>query len=213
MTTPSFLYRALPEEAYARRFVHDGVVWLSNIHRYRTIVDAKRHDPDEGTARYLEPMEGRPGTGSDDLIMNTRRIFNPVLVLCVSEPSIEPEVLVTFGSHVIRINDPDALCRDLRNYFRSGPHETRGSVELCKVAYSESEPVDPSLDGRGRHRLTYAQKAIRYRAECEWRIVLIVETLHRVPGVIAKLGRRLEYCELLPNYCVNPSAGDRPPAG
>ena len=204
MTTPTFLYRAMQEEPHARKFVHEGVVWLSRIDRYRKIENLVRQDSGEGTAQYLAPMEDSAVTHPAELVKTTSSMVNPVFLLCMADPSVEPRVLARFGSHVIRIHDPNALYQDLKGYFQNGPKETRGILDLRKVSYTRDEPVDPALDERNRHRLIYSQKSVRHEAEREWRIALIVFEPPRSERAIACLEKRLEYCELLPNYSMNP---------
>jgi len=210
MRTPPFLHRAMHDERHARKFVDEGVVCLSHIDRYRRTEDPVRQDSDEGTAHYRAPLDGCNGSRPADWVRTTRSIFNPVFLLCMAGPSVEPEVLTRFGPHVIRINDPNALRRDLESYFKSVPGTATACVELRQVSYNPGEPVNLTLDERARHVFTYTQKSPSHAAECEWRIALIiVGDRPRSGQIIARLGKRLEYCDLLPNYSMNPSAGER----
>jgi hypothetical protein len=180
----------MKEEKHARAFVEEGIIRLNSLHHYRT-AEGATGDPDEGSAEYMEPLPWRPS----DLIPSRREIFNSIFLLCMSDPHVEWSALTEHGQYVIRINDPRALHRDLRNFFRKD-----GAVELRKVKYTRHQRLDRRLDDMGKHMLTYSQKAKRFMPEREWRIALITFKERYPPGTFARalLEKPLEYCEILP---------------
>lgn len=187
---PRFLYRAFKEERCAREFVEQGKIRLGNIQQYKRAVDATA-DPDEGSAEYLAPLPGLPV----EFIPNRHEILNSIFLLCMSGPGVEWSVLTQFGQHIVRINDPRALYRDVREFFgKIAP------VELLKVRYTRHQRLHPRLDDCGKHRLTYSQKAKRFSPEREWRIALIATNKRYPPEAYALAipGKRLDYCQLLP---------------
>jgi hypothetical protein len=188
LRVPRFLYRAFTKEKRAREFVEQGIIRLGNIQQYRRAEDATA-DPDEGSAEYLAPLPWRP----EEFIPNRHDIFNSIFLLCMSDPSVEWSVLTQFGQHIVRINDPRALYRDVREFFGE-----IAPVEFLKVRYTRHKRLDPRLDDWEQHRLTYSQKAKRFSPEREWRIALIA-TNERYPPeayALAVLGKRLDYCEI-----------------
>lgn len=187
-TIPPVLYRGLGEETHARAFVENGVVRLGNLDWYRKCEDPIRKDPGERTAQYREPLADRP----TELVECRRGIFNTVFVLSMSD---DMNAARRFGPFIVQINDPSALRRDLWDYYRNGVN-----VELEPVRYDRHEPVNPALDERGKHTLTFTQKAKGDERDREWRIALILlDSLSSDRYRIVDLGKRLEYCELLPS--------------
>ena len=174
------LYKHFPRREYAETLI-SGVVRFGSLDYYRSIEDAARGDPTEGTAVARHWSEGREAVvlGADGIrvidspgeVTRTSQAGNAVFIVCFTlEPSHSTQKL---GKFLVEISDPrvfidhirgslDPSCRWQRNAVVHGWHVEYDKGELCSQE-GEHDPL----------RISVTQKPREYADQKEFRIVLI----------------------------------------
>jgi hypothetical protein len=104
---PDVLYRGFSALEHARAFVDKGDIRFGWLEGYRTIEDPGRRDQNEGKALLHTPTIPEHCEG-----------LNKVYVLCCS---VDPAYVASKFPYIVRINNPEALVADIRDYVSSHP--------------------------------------------------------------------------------------------
>ena len=208
------LYRAFRLPWFADCYVEHGEIFLGRLDHYRTVEDPAARDSAEATSQYAIPLNVLGDSNSRERISFTMEVGHPVYILCASGPLVDLAFLRrTHGEHVVRIDDPMMLANEIERDLTMGGALTNRRVSWVKVAYdqgsnSDHDPLDPRELGR-----SYSQKDARFSSDCEYRLVYEIladargfnprDTLPRYQSI--RLGRRLTYCDCLPNNRLKPT--------
>jgi len=164
---PGRLIRAFAEKAHLQGFLA-GSVRLRRLDTYRTIEDQTRQDDMEGEARLIVP-----GARGKDVHYGGS-FYNPVYLLCCSEPSHLSEPLKpSLGAWIASITEPVVLLSALSSAVRV-PGRQLIDAMLLKVRYSKDSELQVAPSSEERYRLMLAQKPISFEAEREWRYALVL---------------------------------------
>ena len=119
---PSRLLRAWDKREFYERFLRAGDLRLRRLPFYKDIEDKKRVDAAEGLAQLkvpgfptritIDPKTLRPVGRSDELGHYNweLQITNPVYILCLSGPTVDPTHLRGFGDYIVEIFAPKPFC-------------------------------------------------------------------------------------------------------
>ena len=197
---PDILYRGFDAPEHARAFVNEGVIHFGRLDGYCNLEDARRRDRDEGKAQLLTPVPN-----SQDVILEEVKGRNRVYVLCCS--AADPAYVASkFGPYLVRINNPEALVADIRDYILYHPVVKNPRIYAKRVRYDRGATVvrSPSLDEWVD--IAWSQKSTFFEAEREYRIAILSGLSREGPAAdpigawafaSVELNRRLSYCDLL----------------
>ena len=200
---PDVLYRGFNALEHARAFVNEGIIRLGRLDSYCNLEDARRRDPGEGTARLRMPMPDSQDVA--DAIPTECKGRNWIYVLCCS--AADPAYVASkFGPYLVRINNPEALVADIRDYVSSHPVVKNPRIYAKRVTYDRDATVvrSPSLDELVD--IAWSQKSTFFEAEQEYRIAILSLLSREGPAadpigawafVSVELNRRLSHCDLL----------------
>jgi len=146
------------------------------------------------------------GTSSAPGYLNYQSEFvNAVFVYCFSSPpNGDPSrLLKRFGSHVVRIDDPRQLARDVVEWMTlDGRIRDKPVLECLRVVYDKGQKRSREPDFLERTQLNIMQKPSSYSEECEFRFATI-DPRPRGKRKLEEeyydvtLGRALSYAKLL----------------
>lgn len=214
--SPSGLYRAFDELAYAENLAHRGELRLRLVQSYRAIKDPSRRDESEGEIRirvetdemqtlHLEPSTLRTlGSSTGPGVLHySGEYLSPVYVLCMSSPSVELGFLRSkMGPHIVRILDSEEFVQRVAAALVPSPLSDRKVcfVDLVPVTYTKGK-LGKKPDGNDMIRMSYAQKPQEFAAECEHRLAVgFGGPLRNAPENFSiLLSDPTEFLELLPS--------------
>jgi len=189
---PKILYRAFSSEKYAREFINKGRFRLRLIDQYVTIKDKKRVDQTEGkSSSYINSTNAHVvGFFVDHLYL-----------LCTSGEEVDLNFLRTFGSFIVRINDPLALLEDIQ---KVKPVNTKMEItqkcKIEKVLYTKGQVEDFDPDSMEAIKRTFSQKPPSYQNECEYRFIVTTRPLIEEfldDFIFYDLNHKIEYLDLI----------------
>ena len=187
---PDVLFRAFKCMSYAEDFIQ-GKFRLGSLDEYRNMPDASRHDASEGTASY------RSANGIETHADNGN--FKMLYVLSCATKDVELNYLsMKFGEHIVKINDPSALAREMENFLENNRVRTFNGVHGRLVEYTKNEVKHGEPDN---FDLSLRQKNRGYAEESEYRLFFILSRQDsrflQENHFQIDLGRRLKFAEIL----------------
>lgn len=199
---PRILYRAFDGRDHARAFISAGSLRFRALEAYRELEDARRRDSAEGFARLRVP----PPSGEGH-ISYTHWNMNPTYVLCTAMDTVDLAYLAgRYGPHIVRIDKPEQLFQDLQDCLRSSLYSKDFILDATMVRYTLDDAREAEPQHREMFRLAYSQKSVAFAPDCEFRFALVrmatnpqQDLRERAPYIGFELGKRLAYCDLLPN--------------
>jgi hypothetical protein len=205
---PTILYRAFDRRDHARAFVSSGSLRFRALEAYRELEDARRRDSAEGFARLRVP----PPSGEGH-ISYTHRNINPTYVLCTAMDTVDLGHLARqYGPHIVRINKPEQFFQDLHDHLRSSPYSKDFVLDAKMVSYTLDDAREAEPQHDEMFRLAYTQKSVIFAPDCEFRFALVriatdprQDLREKAPYIGFELGKRLRYCDLLPNTPLQPT--------
>lgn len=157
---------------------------MGNLRVYSSLEDAERRDPSEGEGHFQRfgtvtsvdfvPRSDETFVSQAPGYVHTHtELLNPKFLLSCSLPGVDLEYLRSrFGSWVVRIDDPQRLAQEVSNHL-GGLHDCFTGVEGCVVHYNKGGKLHADLSNIASTRFSYSQKPEAYRAEREFRFVVI----------------------------------------
>ncbi len=211
---PKALCRAFSSEIYAKEFVEHGRFRLGHINLYVQIEDKKRRDQTEGqSSSYVKStipqvtinkknmkiskVEYEPG-----YLKVVGSSLDHLYLLCTSGEQVDLNLLrKCMGPSIVRINDPNALLRDIHN---SNPINSKMEIirkcKIEKILYSKGQIEDFDPNSFEAVKRSWIQKPPSFRKECEYRFIVTAKPLgNGSPDdfLFYELNRKLEYLDLI----------------
>jgi len=163
---PSTLLRAFDKREYARQFI-EGRLRFGLLEHYKRIEDCRR-DRTEGRASLTLVGGSHPSPAYYSLSSP-----NPHYIICASHPAVCTCAISKFGKFLVCINDPVELLARICEVWK---HDDRRSLSsptsIWPVLYNKDDRVELASDILYSGCLVYAQKALAYAMEREYRYVL-----------------------------------------
>ena len=184
------LLRAFTEQQYANKFVC-GKFRFGELGRYRRIEDQSRQDSSEGYGHYVDSRNHQWHT----------ELGGAIYVLSFSGPNVDQCFLrEKMGVFIVRLDDPEGLCRDIERYMVSRGIRTFNGVHGHSVKYTKSHTIRRDMDAGQRAELSVTQKPDTFRQECEYRLYTILNQHPQCPVaefLNVDLGGPVQYAKVL----------------
>lgn len=184
------LFRAFTKKQYANDFVR-GKFRFGELGRYRRIEDASRQDGSEGHAHYVDPQNHQWRT----------QFGGPVYVLSFSGPKVNLQFLrEKMGAFIVRLDNPEALCRDIECYMQSCGIRSFNGVHGHPVEYTKGHTISRNMNGFQRAVLSVTQKPDTFQQEYEYRLYTILNQYPNCPVadfLSIDLGGPVQYAKVL----------------
>ena len=182
---PKFVYRAFKQKSHADNFALSGKFRMGNIRVYTDIEDGNRQDSSEGqgqfqqwgmvtTVDFVRGSDKTFTTQSPGYVQTDMELLNPKFVLCCSQRNVDLAHLRRFGPWLVKIEQPRQFAQEVSDYLATLPYRFSGGVEGCVVYYNKGDKIRPTLTDDASVRMSYAQKPAAFKADKEFRFVVIV---------------------------------------
>ncbi len=213
---PEYCYKACRKEEHANDIMQ-GTIHIGCLPYYRYMADNSRRDTTEGESSYTECGEViltgySPDSSKPPIHIKRTRNYksvytriNKIRVLCMSLPKVDQGHLNTFGPHIVKINDPKQLAKDIYDHFSE--HDSIRYIDGANVQYDFGETPGHQLTEADKFDMSYKQKPQKFAQDCEFRIAVILNSYCGAVDckhlddesdkpqceLLIKLGKRLEY--------------------
>ncbi len=105
------------------------------------------------------------------------QITNPVYILCLSDPAVDPTELAGFGKYAVEIFGPREFCDRLNAcalQLTLPQDRIVASIEWFHVRYDKGNVAPEPDDPKWRLRIAYGQKQPSFQGECEYRCAIML---------------------------------------
>jgi hypothetical protein len=211
---PSKVFKAYDNPDYASALVNDGQIRLGIQQSYQNIEDENRVDGSEGegkliirseniTTLHINPETNKlvKETSAPGDIHRSSTYLNPCYIFSVSGPNVNQSYhQKQFGDNRVEIFDTSAFHSEIEKSLKTYPLEdgrTVADLIICEVRYDKGEIGD--YPSENAIPLSVLQKPPSFKADCEWRVVVVLSSPLEGPpdALLLNLANSHKFCKII----------------